>query len=167
MLTNMNTLMKTFFLICLLGISLAACNSGGEEKKAIYENLEDGEGPADSTAEKPLAVTQITFEEKEHHFGTIDDGMVVSHTFKFKNTGNAPLLISDARPSCGCTVPSFPKEPIMPGAESQIEVKYNSSGKGGRVDSKTVTVIANTDPADNVLVIKADVKAKGASPIKN
>ena len=162
----MNTLrMKTFFLVCILGASLMACNSDGETKKAIYENLEDGEGVADSS-EKPLSVTQITFEEKEHHFGTIDDGMVVSHTFKFKNTGNAPLLISDARPSCGCTVPSFPKEPIMPGAESQIEVKYNSSGKGGRVDSKTVTVIANTDPADNVLVIKADVKAKGASPVK-
>jgi hypothetical protein len=154
----------TIFLM-IFSIAFSGCNnSEGEEKKVIYENLEDGE--TEPVQQKVEGTTQITFEETEHDFGTIQDGIMASHTFKFKNTGKSPLVITDARADCGCTVPSWTKEPVLPGKEGKIDVKYNSSGRGGQEVSKTVTVIANTEPADSKLTIKAKVLAKGGSPIK-
>lgn len=156
-------------LACLIfSLTFSACDQKGEEgQKVIYENLEDAEGDSSqaNAAPKVEGTTQITFEETEHDFGNIEGGVMVSHTFKFKNTGKTPLVISDARASCGCTVPSFTKDPVMPGDEGKIEVKYNGSGSGQI--SKTVTVLANTEPADNVLTIKANVKSKDSgSPLK-
>lgn len=159
--------------MCLLifSVSFSACDKGGEGKKEIYETLEDGEGSAEAQSEAvksdSVGTTQITFAESEHDFGTIDEGVVASHIFKFTNTGKSPLIISDARADCGCTVPSWTKEPILPGKEGQIEVKYSSANRGGQTVSKTVTVLANTEPSDNKLTIKAKVRAKGGSPLKN
>src|SRR5690606_14149510 len=111
--------------------------------------------------------TTMEFYEKEHDFGTIEEGIMASHIFKFKNTGSVPLLISDARADCGCTVPTWTKDPVMPGKEGEIEVKYNSAGRGGQTVSKTVTVLANTEPVENKLIIKAKVKGKEeGSPLK-
>jgi hypothetical protein len=92
---------------------------------------------------------------------------MASHIFKFKNTGNIPLVISDARADCGCTVPTWTKDPVMPGQEGEIEVKYNSAGRGGQTVSKTVTVLANTEPMENRITIKAKVKEKvDGAPLK-
>jgi hypothetical protein len=77
-------------------------------------------------------------------------------TFKFKNTGDKPLIISNAQGSCGCTVPDYPKEPVAPGASAEIKVKFNSKGKKGQ-ETKFVTLTANTDPAETRLTIKANV----------
>jgi hypothetical protein len=157
--------------ILVFSLSMSACNKkGGEEEsnKVLYENAEEGD--ASGNAEKPAAATQavttMAFTETEHDFGTINEGDMASHTFTFKNTGKTPLIISDAKADCGCTVPSWTKEPVLPGQDGKIDVKYNSSGKGGQTVSKTVTVYANTDPAENKLIIKAKVKAKGGAPLK-
>lgn len=104
--------------------------------------------------EKRLPV--FKFEETTHYFGTIHSGERMSHDFKFKNTGNAALIISQASGSCGCTVPEYSKDPIKPGEEGVIKVKYNSEGHGGMV-SKTITVLANTIPNTKVLTISAEV----------
>lgn len=101
--------------------------------------------------------TSIVFEKTIHNFGTLKEGASVSYTFEFKNTGSKPLLISNAKGSCGCTVPKWPKEAIAPGASGEIQVTFNSRGKHGK-QHKSVTLTANTDPANTRLYIKADVE---------
>jgi hypothetical protein len=93
----------------------------------------------------------------EHDYGTVDAGVKVKHTFKFKNTGSEPLVISNCKGSCGCTVPKCPTEPIAPGGEGEIPVEFDSKGKNGP-DTKTVTITANTNPAQTLLTIKGNVK---------
>ncbi len=106
-------------------------------------------------------VTTVKFEELSYDWGTLEEGKQMTHLFKFKNTGKEDLIISDARGSCGCTVPEWPKEPIKPGQNSDIKVVFNSAGKGGQVN-KTVTITANSDPSPITLVIKGTVEpAKG------
>jgi len=101
--------------------------------------------------------TTIEFDEMTHDFGNIKEGDKVSHVFKFKNTGNEPLIINSAKGSCGCTVPEWPKEPIAPGGDGQIKVEFNSKGKKNK-QTKTVTINANTDPNPTRLTIKAEVE---------
>ncbi|OWY22426.1 DUF1573 domain-containing protein [Sphingobacteriales bacterium UPWRP_1] len=112
--------------------------------------------PAEGEVDPNLPKTTVEFAEMEHDFGKINEGDKVSHVFKFKNTGKEPLIIASAKGSCGCTVPEYPKEPIAPGAESQILVEFNSKGKKN-MQTKTVTINANTDPNPMRLTIKADV----------
>jgi len=102
--------------------------------------------------------TSMTFEKTVHDFGTLKEGASVSYTFKFKNTGTKPLLISEAKGSCGCTVPKWSREAIAPGANGEIQVTFNSRGKRGK-QHKSVTLRANTDPANTRLYIKAEVGA--------
>jgi Protein of unknown function (DUF1573) len=103
--------------------------------------------------------TSIKFEQEVHDFGVVDEGDVVKHIFKFTNVGPNPLVISNARASCGCTVPSWPKEPIPPNGTGEIKVEFNSKGKPGS-QSKTVTVTGNTNPTETQLTIKGEVKGK-------
>jgi len=100
----------------------------------------------------------ITFEEAEYDFGTIKQGEVVEHVFKFTNTGKSPLIIESATASCGCTVPQPPTEPIAPGESSQIDVKFNSAGKMGQ-QNPTVTVRANTQPNIVKVAMKGNVES--------
>ena len=98
----------------------------------------------------------LSFESVEHDFGKIIEGESVSCEFKFTNTGKADLVISDVSTSCGCTVPSYPKTAIRPGGTGIIKVAFNSRGKRG-TQSKTVVVVANTQPNTTQLRIKAKV----------
>ena len=91
-----------------------------------------------------------------HDFGRINEGDVVKTQFKFTNAGKVVLLISHAQASCGCTVPTTPKDPIRPGESGVIDVEFNSIGKRGET-SKTVTIQANTKPMETVIMIKATV----------
>lgn len=94
--------------------------------------------------EKKAAVNgpQITFQETEYNFGDIKQGEVAEHVFTFKNTGTAPLVLSNVLTTCGCTASEWPKEPIAPGKSAQIKVTFNSTGKMG-VQNKVVTIISN------------------------
>ncbi len=103
--------------------------------------------------------TTISFDETEYDYGVIDEGEKARHTYKFTNSGKEPLIISNAKGSCGCTVPSWPKEPIPPGGTGTIDVEFNSKGKKGK-QSKRVTITANTEPAQTFLTIKGEVKGK-------
>ncbi len=99
---------------------------------------------------------KITFEKEVHDYGTLEYGADASCTFVFKNTGNAPLIISDAKKSCGCTIPSWPKEPIAPGASAEITVKYDSKRPGAINKSVTITSNAVNEPT-KVIRIKGNV----------
>lgn len=116
-----------------------------------------------ATSKVPTApITTIKFEESTYDYGTIKDGEKIKHSYKFTNTGKNPLIISDAKGSCGCTVPDWPREPIAPGKTGEIKVEFNSTGKGspeGRPESKRVTLYANTDPAETYLNIKGVIKS--------
>ena len=95
-----------------------------------------------------------------HDFGKINQDTENKKIFTFTNTGTEPLVISNAVGSCGCTVPSYPKEPIAPGKTGEIEVVYKP-GKQKGVQSKTVTITANTEPKTTRLSISADVQEIG------
>ena len=104
--------------------------------------------------------TTREFEKDLHDFGTIADGDKVTHSFVFTNTGDKPLVLSNARGSCGCTVPEWPREPIMPGETGELTVEYDSRNKGsvdGKTDTKFVTVTANTVPNTHRLTVRAHV----------
>lgn len=106
----------------------------------------------------PATAATISFEENSFDFGTLEEGDKVEHVFKFTNTSDNPLTITNARGSCGCTVPEWPREPIAPGEGGEIKVKFDSKGKKGK-QSKTVTITANTDPVNTMLTISSDVIA--------
>lgn len=110
--------------------------------------------------------TSIQFAEMEHDFGTIEQNTKNPKTFTFTNTGSEPLIISNAKGSCGCTVPNYPREPIAPGETGEIEVVY-SPGNQKNQQTKTVTITANTEPATTVLRIKANVNAGDAAGADN
>lgn len=100
---------------------------------------------------------KIEFEKEVHDYGTIENGANGECTFEFKNTGNAPLIISNAKGSCGCTVPSWPKEPIAPGKTGTITVKYDTKRAGAINKSVTITSNAVNAPT-KVIRIKGNVK---------
>lgn len=108
----------------------------------------------DGAAADPGKAPGISFTEEKHDFGKISQGEKVSYAFTFKNTGGSDLVISSAQGSCGCTVPSYPHEPIKPGAEGKIDVVFNSEGKSGAVE-KTVTLVTNCNPSTKMLTIAA------------
>lgn len=104
---------------------------------------------------------EITFESDVIDYGTIEYSADGNRQFKFKNTGKEPLIITNCQPGCGCTLPNWPKEPIMPGATAVIDVKY-ATERVGSFD-KTITVTSNAKTASKVIRIKGVVKPNPAT----
>ena len=147
----MNQQLKTVLLtvLTLSVFVLALVELSGVSKTALInkyegndEHTHEQEHNKASKPESNLPKTTMEFTETKHSFGTIKEGEKVKHAFKFKNTGSNPLIISDAIASCGCTVPSYPKEPIPPGGEGEIVVEFNSAGRPGQ-QQKNVIVHSN------------------------
>jgi len=107
---------------------------------------------------------EMTFESEVIDYGTIPQHADGVRTFKFTNTGTAPLIISNAKGSCGCTVPTWPKKPINPGESAEIQVKYATNRLGPI--NKSVTVNSNANEAIKVLRIKGEVVEKETVPVK-
>lgn len=106
---------------------------------------------------------KIEFTETNHDFGSFSESIgSVTCEFKFKNTGDSPLVITRVTASCGCTRPEYPKEPIASGKTGKIKVTYNAKGRPGRF-LKNVYVYANTDPDKQILYIKGNVNSEGRS----
>jgi hypothetical protein len=100
--------------------------------------------------------TSIKWDEMAYNWGKIKQGEKMTHVFKFTNTGKEPLVIMDAKGSCGCTVPEKPQAPIEPGKTGEIKVVFDSTGKEGP-NTKTITITANTEQPNMVLTIKGEV----------
>ena len=98
----------------------------------------------------------LTFDKDSHDFGRLSAGESISYSFHFTNTGSADLVISSCSATCGCTVASFPKERIAPGAGGYITVTFKSAGKSGQ-QFQEVTVVSNAQPARTKLKIQARV----------
>lgn len=132
--------MKKLFLLSLFAIfAMGAVNA--QDTKAV-----------------PEYGAKIVFAALEHNYGTINKGGDGNCVFEFKNEGNEPLILSNVKASCGCTTPSWTKEPVMPGQTGQIKVRYNTNNVGGF--TKTITVTSNAvDNPRVVLKIKGTVKS--------
>jgi hypothetical protein len=161
--------------IVIIGMSAAGCtNSDTESRIARLEGRVaelEGSGTASTRSVKTQAapattntpevkpegpLPEFSFNEESHDFGTIKEGDKVEHVFNFTNTGNAPLIISKATGSCGCTVPEWPKEPIAVGEKGEIKVIFDSRKKPGN-QNKTVTITSNTFPKQKKIKIRANV----------
>ncbi|MBI1305463.1 MAG: DUF1573 domain-containing protein [Bacteroidetes bacterium] len=142
-------------LIALSAITLTSCgtsNKGeGDMDSSVVENNKTADNP-----DAPNEVAAITCENPEWNFGKINEGEVVIHSFHIKNTGNHALRITNCVASCGCTTTKCKKEPIAPGEETDIEIKFDSKGKKENV-TKTITVTANTLPPETEFKIRGFV----------
>lgn len=104
------------------------------------------------------SLAEITFDKELHDFGTIPNGGNGTYEFKFKNTGKEPLIITEAHGSCGCTVPTYPRNtPIKPGDSEVIKVTYDTKRTGSF--TKTVTITSNAKTPSKIITIKGVVEA--------
>ena len=143
--------MKTKTLI-LAALLFSGIYSFAQEKKVLNNLGNENDNQAG-----------FNFESEEFNFGSIEQGESVTHEFKFKNTGSEPLIISKAEGSCGCTVPIFPKEPILKNQTGVIKVTFNSTGKFG-IQDKTVTISSNAKQSPMVIHIKGTVLKQTEQP---
>lgn len=141
-----------FAALLVLGL-LVGC-SGKKEEGTLSTDLVTNPKSASKPSEKQPV---ITFDKTEHDFGTILQGEVVSYSFHFTNTGTMPLIVSNVTTSCGCTIGDFSRAPIAPGKDGFIKASYDSKGHQG-FQSRSLTVISNTNPNQNVLRLKATVQ---------
>ncbi len=136
---------------------LLACNN----KSTVDENAANTEAISIPSTEVAATVDStsapiMTFESSTYEFKKITSGQKVSYSFKFKNTGTTPLIISNAQATCGCTVPEYPRSPVPPGAEGAINVVYDSAGQTG-MQAKIITLTSNAYPTTTQLVLKGQV----------
>lgn len=142
-------------------IWLMGCQTTSSSTSASSSSSADSTASKDtlsSRASSSGGVAKIAFDKMEHDFGKIREGEKVSYRFRVKNPGTVPLIITDVKPSCGCTVPAWTKEPIPPGGEGFVEVIFDSQGRSGE-QIKTITVFANTDPQTHVLRFRGTVES--------
>ena len=154
----------------VFALAMVSCNS---DTATADTNLAATNAPATTAAPTPAApavpagpTTAISFKESAYDFGEVMDGEKVEHIYAFTNTGDEPLVISNAKGSCGCTVPNWPKEPIAPGDTGEILVRFDTKGKGrvgGASQTKTVTITANTNPPDTRITIRGKVNKEEAA----
>lgn len=112
---------------------------------------------ADKIEEDGKPLTSIAFESNEFKFDKVKEGEVLEHTFSFENTGKNPLFIYEVKTACGCTVPEWTKEAILPGKKGTIKIAFNTASKKGK-QIKLITVLTNTEPKETPLFIKGLVE---------
>lgn len=118
----------------------------------LIRNPVSVEGTADT-----INVAKLAFAEPVFNFGTVKAGEVVNKTFTFTNTGKVPLVITDARSTCGCTVADYPEHLILPGKKGKVTVNFDTKNKSGK-QHKPVTLTANTYPATTQVIMKGIVE---------
>lgn len=145
---------KSLILItAIAAFSLFSCKENAankvEEEKVVAAEQRD-----ENLATFPV----MSFDENQFDFGEIVQGTRVEHLFTFTNTGDAPLVITNASSSCGCTIPEYTREPVAPGAKGELLVKFDGSGRG--TVNKNITLTTNTEKGMERLRIKATVNPK-------
>lgn len=145
-------LLRLLSSLFIIGVVFLSCNQAEERLPADLIN-----NPSSASGEKSeQRVPQITFEKTAHDYGRLIMGEKVSYSFKFTNTGNADLIISNVSASCGCTVPRFTSDPVKPGESGNVTVVFDSHNRRG-FQNKTVDVITNTNPNRTVLSVQATI----------
>ncbi|MDD7915972.1 DUF1573 domain-containing protein [Polaribacter ponticola] len=147
------TILFAFIICANVFVSCADSNAKtkinkGNLDKAKSRDLEIKKGTA-----------SISVDNNEYDFGTVNEGDIVEKTFLVTNSGKTDLVITDARVTCGCTVPAWPKAPIKPGETKEVKVKFNTASKRNR-QRKNITLITNTESGREVLTLKGMVTPK-------
>jgi len=143
--------MNKVFLLFFILVALTSCDIKRKDKIA------DDQSKALEQATKDTTTVQII--DSTYNFGKVTDGELVEYNYRFKNTGNKPLVVIDANASCGCTVPERPDKPILPGEIGFIKIIFNSKGRVGETH-KTITVHSNAKPDFPILELRGDVLEK-------
>lgn len=161
--------MKSLFSIIILVFILAGCTTDEPKPGKMIQGIKaEGKRSNADIIRNPITlgeeldtvnIAKIEFDKVKYGFGTVNEGDIVNHVFKFKNTGKIPLIISNARSTCGCTVPKWPKEPIEPGQSGEIPVKFDTKSKPNN-QSKEVTITANTYPKETKIYVFGNVTPK-------
>ena len=152
--------MKRIFLSSSLVVIILTMVSCKEKASSKIDATNVEVATTRDEAAKSLPV--MTFDKSEHNFGTIVAGIPQETIFSFTNTGKAPLIITNASSSCGCTIPEYPKnKPIDPGEKGELLVKFNGSGQNQI--TKSITVTANTTKGSQIIKIKAFVTSKAGN----
>lgn len=146
---------KLLSLLVITAVFSVAAHAQADQK-AVPAVKAAPAAPAAVAPENPNA-GDFTFTEETHDFGKIPKGTPVVTEFSFNNNGKEPIVISNVQASCGCTTPSWPKEPILPGKSSVIKVQYNAANPGGF--NKSITITSNAKSPTKVLYIKGTVEA--------
>jgi hypothetical protein len=134
-----------------------ACKDGTSATTKINKENLDTAKSRDIEIEKGTAL--ISFDKQVHDFGTVNEGDVVETSYLVTNSGKTDLVITNAKASCGCTVPVWPKAPIKPGESGEIKVKFNTKGKPNK-QQKTITLTTNTESGREILTLKGSVIPK-------
>jgi len=151
--------MRKIFIASVLALStvvFVSCNEGNAASKVKKENLDKAK---ERDVENSKGAAVIEFDKTEFDFGTVNEGDVVDVEFTVTNSGSTDLVITKAQPSCGCTVPTWPRTPIKPGASEKVVAKFNTAGKPNK-QVKTITLFTNTAKGREVLKIKGNVTPK-------
>ena len=156
--------MRHSLLIIFMAAALTACKEEKpkqetkENKNLLSTDLVNNPRTANGMDTKALEdMPTMTFKDTVFSFGTIKEGDVVKKEFEFVNEGKNPLIISNAKGSCGCTVPDYPAQPIPPGKTGMIKVEFHSQGKVGHQE-KSVSITTNSNRGTHILYVKGDVK---------
>lgn len=144
--------------LCL--VAFTSCKENAESK-INSDNVAEAAARDANSGKLP----SIEFNETEHDFGTIPNGIPVQTVFEYKNTGSSPLVVSDIKSTCGCTVPSDWTKEVMPGETGKFTVEFNGKGNGNQV-TKTITLTTNTEKGSEAVSIKAFVEADPNAPQK-
>lgn len=148
------------YIVILTSVLIVSCGNKSNEQKdgeiRVSPDIVNNPETASGEITDKTGMPKFDFEEITFDLGTVQSGESVTHEFKFKNSGDKDLIISQAKGSCGCTQPEYPKDPIAPGDEGVIKVTFNSTGISGQI-TKNVTLIANTTPNTKVLTITGEV----------
>ena len=163
--------MKKILIVLAAAITLASCKEADKTADTTSstattttEAASTATATSTATAQQntvdPATLTKVEWlDGMDKDFGKIEEGKNLEVSFRFKNVGDKPLVISNVSASCGCTVPETPKKPYAPGETGVIKASFNSSGKSG-AQAKQVNVFANLDPAMTTLNFRVEVKAK-------
>jgi len=141
--------------LVLLTVTFTACKDNASAK-INTSNLETAK---ERDAKLSLGSPIIEFDQMEYDFGTIVEGEKVQGVFNVKNAGKVDLIITNVKPSCGCTTPNWTKDPIVPGASGEIKFEFNSANRVGK-QNKSITVKSNAEKITQIIRIKGNVTAK-------
>ena len=144
------------FALLITTTCLVSCTNGNASTKVNKENLDNAKY-RDTEIEKGVAT--ISLDKREYDFGSVNEGDIVETVFKVTNSSDTDLVITDAKVTCGCTVPVWPKEAIKPGETKDVKVRFNTSGKSNR-QQKNITLITNTLSGREILTLKGMVTPK-------